>query len=74
MKVKDLMKFLKGCNPNAEVVTKIYWGCGDALTKVDTAYEIPKGQAFPKDVAWTSDNTYKSAKNSAKRDVVYLEF
>jgi len=57
MKVKDLIKFLKGCNPNAEVVAAKYIGY-DTVMPLHTVQEIPKGQATPDNVWLNKKNTY----------------
>lgn len=43
MKVKHLIKFLKDCNPEAEVLSQDYTGSHHYLLEVEASY-YPKGQ------------------------------
>lgn len=69
MKVKELIRFLKDCNPEAEVLSQDYTGSHHCLLEVEVSF-YPKGQQVE---CSSSRVTYVDKKTKvAKTDVVTI--
>lgn len=69
MKVKDLIRFLKDCNPEATVLAQEYTGSQVCLLRIEATY-FPKGQKVKCQDSWVSEVDSKT--KVAKTDVVTI--
>lgn len=69
MKVKELIRFLKDCNPEAEVLSQDYTGSHHCLLEIEATY-YPKGQRVECSDSWVSHVDKKT--KVAKTDVVTI--
>lgn len=74
MKVKELIKFLKNCNQEAEVISPIYCGSDDYFCPIYEIIEFEKGQNLGTYGTYIGDNCYRYKDNKAKRDFIYIKF